>query len=128
MSKRKRILIIIASTIGGLLMVLLAIGWFLGPKIKEMAVAQINANLTVPVQVGDIDFSLLRKFPYASVNFQEVNTKGKKTDGNQEPLLVAKNVFLLFSWWDVFSEDVRLKSISIENASVCLFTQKRWNI
>ena len=124
MSKRKRILIIIASTVGGLLMVLLTLGWLLGPKIKDLAVQQINANLTVPVQVGDIDFSLLRKFPYASVNFQEVNTKGKKTAGYQEPLLVAKNVFLLFSWWDVFSDDVRLKSISIEHASCNLFVDK----
>ncbi|MBK7964978.1 MAG: hypothetical protein IPK10_06630 [Bacteroidetes bacterium] len=124
MSKRKRIFIIIASTIGGLVMVLTALGWYFGPKIKGLAVEQINANLTVPVQVGEIDFSFLKKFPYASVNFQDVSTKGKKTVGTQEPLLVAKNVFLLFSWWDVFSDDIRLKSISIEYATCNLFVDR----
>lgn len=124
MSKGKRIFIIIASTVGGLLLIFTALGWYFGPKIKEIAVEQINANLTVPVQVGEIDFSFLQKFPYASVNFQEVSTQGKKIFGNQEPLLVAKNVFLLFSWWDVFSDDIRLKSISIENATCNLFVDK----
>jgi hypothetical protein len=123
-SKGKRIFIIIASTIVGLLLIFTALGWYFGPKIKEIAVEQINANLTVPVQVGEIDFSFLKKFPYASVNFKDVRTQGKKTSGTQEPLLVAENVFLLFSWWDVFSDEIRLKSISIENATCNLFVDK----
>lgn len=127
MNKRKRIFIIIASTLGGLFFILVALGWYFGPKIKELAVEQINANLAVPVQVGEIDFSFLQKFPYASVNFQDVSTQGKKTLGRQEPLLVANNVFLLFSWWDVFSDNIRLKSISIENATCNLFVDKNGN-
>ena len=125
MNRRKRIFIGIVATIGGLLLIFTTLGWYFGPKIKEIAIQQINENLTVPVQVGEIDFSFLKKFPYASVNFQDVSTQGKKALGKQEPLLVAKNVFLLFSWWDVFSDEIRLKSISIENATCNLFVDKK---
>lgn len=124
MSKTKKILLLILSIIGGLVLMLVVLGWYFGPKIKDLAVEQINAHLTVPVAVGDIDFSFIRKFPAASVNFKEITTKGKKTEGLQEPLFTAKDVYLLFSWWDVFSDDLKLKSISIEQASCQLYVDK----
>lgn len=97
---------------------------FFGPKIKEMAVQQINSYLTVPVNVQGIDFSLLRKFPYASVDFAEVSTDGAKTTFRQEPLLVARHVYLQFSWWDIFSDRLRVKKISVEDATCALLVDE----
>jgi len=123
-SKSKKILLYIISGLLAFLLLLAILGWIFGPRIKEMAVQQINNYLNVPVQVGEIDFSFLKKFPYASVNFKDVNTPGLKTSGNRDPLFKADDVFMLFSWWDVFSDDLRVKTISIENARCNLFVDK----
>jgi hypothetical protein len=72
----------------------------LGPKIKVLVINQMNERLATPVQVEDINFSLLRKFPSASIDFKGVKIKGAKTfDGNQE-LLQAEHLFFMFSWFD----------------------------
>lgn len=104
-----------------LLLLLLVAGWLLGPRIKELAVGQINNYLSVPVKVGDISFSLIRKFPYASVDFSEVSTKGAPVKGTREELLNARHIFLQFSWWDLLKDDLRLKKITIEDATCTLF-------
>lgn len=91
---------------------------------KELAVTQINAYLTVPVQVKEIDFSLLRKFPYATVDLSDVSTKGALTKGCRDPLLEAGHIFFQFSWFDIFKDNVRLKRISVEDATCVLFVDE----
>ncbi|MBL7923239.1 MAG: hypothetical protein JNL88_03485 [Bacteroidia bacterium] len=125
MSRPRKIILIIFLSCLVLLALLSALAWWLGPRIKEVAVQQINQNLTVPVSVEEIDFSLLRKFPYASVDFRNVQTRGRSTEGTTEPLLVAGHVYLLFNWWEVFGDELRLKSISIEKADCNLFVDRR---
>ena len=93
---------------------------FMGPRIKDMAVREMNRYLAVPVRTGDIDFSLIRKFPYASVSFTDVSTKGVLVEGNSQDLFHAGEIFLLFSWRDIFSDELRLKKISVQDASVFL--------
>lgn len=86
---------------------------------------QINTYLVVPVSVDEIDFSLLRKFPYASVDFSGVRTKGAPVTGTREQLLDARHLFLQFSIWDVFSDDVKLKKIAIEDAICNLYVDAK---
>ena len=99
--------------------------WLLGPRIKDIAVQQINAYLTVPVSVDEIDFSLIRKFPYASVDFSGVRTKGAPVAGTRGQLLDARHIFLQFSIWDVFSDDVNLKKITIQDAVCNLYVDAK---
>ena len=119
-------MIIVLSVIAGFFLLLIVLAAWLGPRVKDIAVQQINNYLTVPVKVDAIDFSFIRKFPYASVSFDGVSTPGAKVEGNHEPLLVARHIFLQFSWWDVFSDQLRLKKITIDDASCNLFVDRKW--
>lgn len=42
------------------------------PEVKDAVVYEINRHLAVPVQVEDINLSLLQRFPYASLRFSNV--------------------------------------------------------
>lgn len=108
--------------LGGLL--LAGLGWWFAPKMKDLAVDKINTYLAVPVSVDDIDFSLLRKFPYASIRFQRVRAMGSKTGDGTQNLLDAQDVFLIFSWWDILKEAPRLRSITVEGATICFIVDK----
>ncbi len=111
-------------TVGSLVLLLSLLAWLLGPKMKELAVKQINEYLLVPVSVNEIHFSFFRKFPYATVDFSGVRTAGSKVTGTRDPLLDAKHIFFQFSWFDLFKDDVRIKGMIIEDASCLIFTDK----
>ena len=96
----------------------------LGPRIKGLVIEQMNARLNTPVQVEDINFSLIRKFPFASIDFKGVKIKGVKTlDGNQE-LLQAEHLFFMFSWFDLFGDEIHLKKIELHDAFLNIYTDK----
>ncbi|MFT6174695.1 MAG: hypothetical protein ACJAY4_000914, partial [Cryomorphaceae bacterium] len=42
------------------------------PEVKDAIVFELNQHLNVPVDVEDINLSLLQKFPYASLRFSNV--------------------------------------------------------
>lgn len=124
MIRIKKIILVILLALAGFILLVSVLAWLLGPKMKELAVKQINNYLTVPVSVKTIDFSLLRKFPYATVDLSDVSTKGSKITGYSDPLLEAKHIYFQFSWFDVFKENIRLKRISIEEAVCVLIVDK----
>lgn len=116
---------ILGAIPAALLLLATLAAWLLGPRIKELAVQQINTYLTVPVSVDEISFSLIRKFPYASVEFTGVRTKGAPVSGLRDPLLDAQQIYLQFSIWAVFSDDIRLKKITIEDAVCKLYVDSK---
>lgn len=124
-NKKKRWLLLLLGIPSAVLLMAVIAAWLLGPRIKELAVRQINTYLTVPVSVDEISFSLIRKFPYASVDFSGVKTKGAPLAGVRDPLLDARHIYLQFSIWAVFSDDIRLKKITIEDAVFKLYVDEK---
>ena len=96
MSRLKKPLIILFSVLTGLFLLAMATALILGPRIKDLVVEQINQRLSTPVKVDAIDFSFIRKFPYASVDFSGVTAGGAKVSGTNKPLLVSSKEFTAF--------------------------------
>ena len=122
MIKFKKTVLITLSIIVGLVLTAVIAARILEPTIKKAVVEQINKQLSVPISVGEIEFSILKKFPYASLEFQDVVTAGSKLDGVTENLLEAKKVYLLFNIFDAFSDDLKLKQINIESAKLNMYS------
>ncbi len=123
MIKFRKIVLITLSIIVGLVATAIIAARILEPAIKMAVVEQINQQLSVPISVGEIEFSLIKKFPFASLEFQDVVTAGSKLDGVIENLLEAKKVFLLFNIFDAFSDDLKLKQINIESAKLNMYSR-----
>lgn len=125
MQKAKKVLIIASIVIGSLLLIALLAAMIIGPRMKEIAVNEINKQLLVPVKVDDINFSFIRKFPYASIELKGVASDGVKLAQSNDPLIRAESVFLLFNIWDVLGSDLKLKIISVHNAHLNLYTDQK---
>lgn len=107
---------------GLVLLIILIIGetisLIIGANIKKIIVAQINSQITVPVKVnGDIDFSLFRHFPYASVIFKDVDIVGS-LPADSLHLLKAKEVYLLFSLYNVFKKNYTVHRIIVKDGEL----------
>ena len=69
--------------------------YFFRDRVKALIIAKINQQVTQPVNVhGNIEFSLLEHFPYASLTFTDVSIKNKLHVGPEYLLKVHEFSFL----------------------------------
>ena len=85
-------------------------------SIKLAILSEANTYLDEPVDVGSIDVSL-KKFPYASVVFTDVYCRGAQA-AEQDTLLYSKEVFFEFDLWNVFSDNLKIKHISLHDGTL----------
>lgn len=99
------------------------IGYFYEDTVKHIIISELNKRLNNEIIVQDIEndiqFSLFKKFPYASVNFNNVKVldaeKTKKVKGS---LLEASSLSLQFSLLDLLFGKYRIKRIEAEQGNI----------
>src|SRR3972149_2804831 len=82
------------------------------PEIKKYFIANLNRELTAPIKVKDIRFSLIRNFPYASLEFLDIFIPAASSQ--KDTLLYAEKLFLQFHLPDVFRKRFLIRKISVE--------------
>ncbi len=93
-------------------------------EIKAVIVTSINKNLKTPVEVNQISFSFIRKFPYATLEFTDVKAQGLLFKETKKSFVLAEKIFLMFNLMDIFNKDIALKKIELKNATVNLYINK----
>lgn len=93
-------------------------------EVKQYVKSSLNDILAAPVDVNEINFSLLQKFPNASISLEEVlawdafpELKGEDT------LFYARRIFFEFSIIDIIQKKYLIKGIDIEDADIRI----KWN-
>ncbi len=115
--KKWSLLLKILKVTGAFILLLVIIGiaisLIFGNDIKQLVVKQINKQLAVEVKVlGDIDFSVLKNFPFASVTFNKVEIK-ESYKGSNSNLLESEKISLLFNILDLWRGNYTLQKIII---------------
>lgn len=110
------------------------IAYFYGDEVKSYVVTEVNKHLKTEIQVKDIDFSLFKKFPNASVELIDVTAKStedfKKKDFinvNTDTLFTAKSIFLQFNILNIINKKYKLKTIDIEKGQLNIFIDRKGN-
>ena len=93
-------------------------------EVKTYVVDEINKQLITEVRIESIEFSVLRKFPYASLIFSDVICLAP---ASPDTLLIAKKIFLQFNILDVFSKNYRIKKIQLDEGFVNIRIDKEGN-
>ena len=93
--KIKKALIFLFILLGILGGIEIAISYFHEDRIKKIAVDELNSLLNTKVAVESIEFSILRQFPNASIEFRNIEVFDNTGKGNSP--LKAESIFLEFS-------------------------------
>ena len=100
---------------------------FYQDEIKKLMISEINKHVNSEIKVKDISFSVLRRFPSASVEFKDVLVKvpvgylqDEKYRPNSDTLFSAKNLFLQFNIRDIFRKQYRVTTINARNGVLYL--------
>lgn len=91
---------------------------FMGPGVKSIFISEINKSLATEVQLDDVQLSLLKDFPYASVRFTGVRMKEALTPPSNFYLFTAGTVSLQFNIWDLLKKNYRVKNIRLADVEV----------
>ncbi|MEP7263389.1 MAG: AsmA-like C-terminal region-containing protein [Bacteroidota bacterium] len=124
MQRWKKILIIL----GSIVLFLFTTAWILATvyeeQIKNLIITNINSRLKTPVHVKDIQFSFIRRFPSATLEFTDIMAEGTTYKELKKPLLSAHKLNLNFSLWDVFNDKASIKRIEITGGSSFIYIMR----
>src|SRR5690554_3755050 len=111
----------------GVVIVALAVTPFLfKDKIKNLVIKTINENLDASVDFDDVDLSLFRNFPKASVSISKLSVINK-APFEGDTLVYAENINLRMSVKELFKsegEPMKIESFLVENALVNVIFNK----
>lgn len=116
--------LILTLIIGVLLGILGGLVYYFQDDIKKYAIETLNENLQTKLDVESIDITVLKQFPYASLEFKNVVCAEAYERSNSQALFSAGRIYLQFNLWNVIDQNYTVKKITVEDAAVNLYRDK----
>ena len=81
-------------------------------EIEQLALQNINMQLQTPIEVEDIEFSLIKKFPYASLELKNLMVLDAF---RKDTLVKAEKIFLKLNSIDLYRKSYNLQQLELHN-------------
>lgn len=92
-------------------------------QIKEYALDEINKQLTVKLEINEVDITLFRQFPKVSLDLKDVSIADPLRKGRH--LLRAGHIYAGFNLYDIIRRNYTIRLITIDEGTVSLYTGKK---
>ncbi len=105
------------------------IGKYYQDDVKEYVIKELNKQLNTEIIVDgkDIDFTVLKNFPNASIDFKRIKMLEVSTHKNKDTLFNAGEISLQFDIMDVFKKNYHIKKMEVDDASLKIKVDKKGN-
>ena len=80
--------------------------------IVKTALKQINSTIDASIEIEDISFSLLKRFPYATIEFKDILIQSKL---NNDTLLGASKAYASLHTIDLIEGNINTKRLELKN-------------
>ncbi len=109
----KKIVFSLLATFIFLFISAVVVAYVFEDKIADVVLKELYKSIQTEVKHKDVSFSLIRKFPMASLTVNDLQVKGYCEKRN---MLTASYVHLQFNLFDIITSNYKLKRIEISNA------------
>lgn len=102
-------------------------------EVSQYIVEEVNQNLNAKIDVEEINFSLLRKFPNASLEFKSVTAYSSSLLNktilgyHTDTLFFAKRLFLELNLFDLIRKNYKIKNIHFDKGIINVFIDQYGN-
>lgn len=105
------------------------IGYYYQSEVKEYIIGELNKQLNTQIIVDgkDIDFTVLKNFPYASVDFKNVKALEATNNSTKDTLFKAGKISFQFNIVDIFKKNYHIKKIEIDKVDLKVRIDKNGN-
>lgn len=119
----------IGSLVGLVLLLAVSIPFLFENRIKSIFISSLNNHLATEVVVdeNDIQLSILKTFPYASVSFKNIGIRESIT-GSDAFFLTASEISLAFNVRDIIRKKYDVNQLIIRNAQLHLIEDAEGNV
>ena len=117
----KRFLLIIFTAFLCLIAVGFILAYFYEDEIGAKVVKELSKELKVDLQVKNVELSVFSGFPDASINLDGVRLE----DTNKKELLLAERLSFRFGLLSLFSDNIKVHKVGVENGSLSLHIDRR---
>ncbi|MCB9361406.1 MAG: hypothetical protein H6587_11880 [Flavobacteriales bacterium] len=123
----KRILIVLSVLIILIVGTGITLSSIYEDDVKSYMLSKINERLNTKIDVKGINFSVLKKFPYASLEFETVTAEEVTKNEKKGTLFSAQSVYLQFNIIDIINKNYIIKKIHVENGLLNIKIAKKGN-
>ena len=127
----RNILLIASLSVTSLLAAIVIISLVYEDKIAHYAIEEINKYIRTPIEVRKISFTLLRKFPDATIRFRDIYIKSvpdfeqvQFSDINTDTLLYAKDISIQMNLIKLLKNQYIVKEVNINDGILNLFNDQ----
>lgn len=129
----KRLLVWVMSSVLGLVLLLWILALVFEKDVIRFATEKLNSNLNSEISFESVDLTILKTFPYASLEFKNVSCNEYLPSKKPvKPLFKASYLYLQFNIWDLFSGKYSVKRITLRDADLNMYRDKNghdnWHI
>ena len=117
----KKCLVILCVTIGLCFALAVILASLFEDKIGSKLLSALNTSLEEPIEVGEINLSLVSGFPNASVSMKHVVTDGKSGG----PFLNIGEVTFKMSMLGLLRHEIAVHSITLKNGEITIHRDKK---
>ncbi|MBL7986267.1 MAG: hypothetical protein JNM91_14775 [Flavobacteriales bacterium] len=115
----RRILLITLVVMVTLFTALVTLSYVYQDEVTGKLVAELNTHLKAPVEQQGISFTLIGRFPQASLRLHRVLMREVRTDSlPADTLLYAEDLFLEFGLFSLFRDDLSVDEVHGRNVCV----------
>lgn len=130
MQNVKSILIGLLLGIIILLSLLVSVSIIYEDEVSQYLVEELNEHILSEIKISDINFSLIKKFPKASLEFKDVIAFSKQgyfkdiNGFNTDTLFYAKSISVQLNLLDILSKQYNISSIHFNKGKINLFIDR----
>jgi hypothetical protein len=130
-----RILLGLLSIFLVLIISLIILSWYFEDRIADYAITELNKQIRTQARAEKIDFTILRKFPDASIRFKNTYVSSVKTDYafnqfegiNTDTLLFAEEIYLQLSLIPLIRNQYLIREVQVNNGKLNIYTDRGGN-
>lgn len=105
------------------------LGYYYQNEVKGYVIAELNKQLNTEIIVDgkDIDFTIIKSFPFASVDFKNVKALDATKNKKKDTLFTANKISLQFNIIDIFHKNYHIKKIEVNDGDINVRIDKNGN-
>ncbi len=111
-----------------LLGILTVVSYVYEDEVSQYLIEELNKHILSEIEADDVNFSLIKKFPKASIEFKNVLAHSKEgfykkiKSYDTDTLFFAKSIFIKIDILDLIQDEITISSIHFDQGNMNLFT------
>ena len=116
-----------------IMIAMIAVSFMYKDKLTGYLISKINKNINTEYSIGTINFTMLKKFPNATLELTDIRVMGTKKYRfsklyRNDTLFYAHKLFLQFNIFNLLKNDFVISKVHLDQGKLCVLVNSRGQV